>query len=147
MGGHLYWYIVPYQQDMHQALHELRQREFLAGRYNPVTPFPEFPVTTSSPAPGPSHPDIDKVLEDSSPDGTRSILDIATISTAPDYFAAAPLSDETLSTYFGTPQPSRAMVESNMRFLEQTQRGQALYIVLFEEGVPAELLFAGCSFD
>jgi hypothetical protein len=126
---------------------ELRQQEFQAGRYNPVTPFPEFPITASSPAPGAGHRDIDEAMESSDADGTRSILDISTISADPDYFTAAPLSDDVLNSYFGTTQPSRAIVESNMKFLEDVRRGQAVYIVLYKEGVPAELLFAGYSFD
>jgi hypothetical protein len=36
MGGHPYWYIVPYESDIDAALHKLKQREFEAGRYNPV---------------------------------------------------------------------------------------------------------------
>jgi hypothetical protein len=147
MGGHSYWYTVPYQQDIHKALHELRQREFQAGRYNPVVPFPEFPITASSATPGASHRDIDEAMEASDADGTRSILDIATISAEPDYFAAAPLSDDALNSYFGTTRPSRANVESNTKFLEDVKRGQAIYVVLYKEGVPAELLFAGYSFD
>jgi hypothetical protein len=147
MGGHPYWYTVRYQQDISKALHELRQREFQAGRYNPVTPIPEFPITASSPAPGAGHGDIVEAMQASNADGTRSILDISAISTDPDYFTAAPLGDAALNSYFGTTQPSRALVESNMRFLQGVQRGQAVYIVLYEQGVPAELLFAGYSFD
>jgi hypothetical protein len=147
MGAHPYWYTVPYQQDIAKALHELRQREFQAGRYNPVTPFPEFPITAASPAPGPQHGDIDEALAESSPDGSRSILDISMISSEPDFLSAAPLSDAALKSYFGTTQPSRAMLESNTPYMEGVQRGQAIYIVLYDEGVPTELFFAGYSFD
>jgi hypothetical protein len=147
MGGHPYWYSVPYQQDIYMALQKLRQQEFQAGRYNPVTPFPEFPITASSAAPGASHRDIDEALQASDADGTRSILDISAISADPDYFSAAPLSDEALNSYFGTTQPSRAIVDSNMDFLEDVKRGHAVYIVLYKEGIPVELFFAGYSFD
>ena len=37
MGGHPYWYFVPYQENIQEALNALRQREFQAGRYNPAT--------------------------------------------------------------------------------------------------------------
>jgi len=40
MGGHPYFYSVPYDPDENAALQRLRQREFFAGRYNPVIPFP-----------------------------------------------------------------------------------------------------------
>ena len=147
MGGHPYWYTVPYQPDIHKALQELRQKEFQAGRYNPVTPIPEFPITASSPAPGPGHRDIDEALQASDADGTRSILDISAISADPDYFSAAPLSDAALNSYFGTTQPSRAMLDSNAPFLKNVKRGHAVYIVLYEDGIPVELYFAGYSFD
>jgi hypothetical protein len=147
MGGHPYWYTVPYQQDISKALDELRQREFQAGRYNPVTPIVEFPITASSPAPGAGHRNIDEAMQASNADGTRSILDISAIASDPDFFTAAPLRDAALNSYFGTTRPSRALVESNTRFLESVQRGQAIYIVLYDQGVPAELLFAGYSFD
>ena len=41
MGGHPYWYTVDYQEDISAALNALRKREFVAGRYNPVTPYPD----------------------------------------------------------------------------------------------------------
>jgi hypothetical protein len=146
MGGDPYWYAVPYQQDTDKALQELRQREFDAGRYNPVIPFPKFPITASSPAPGRAHPSIDEALEASGEDGTRSILDVAHISSEPDYFAASALGEDQLKAYFGTTQPSRQMVESNTRFRDDVQRGQAVFIVLYENGAPTELFFLGYSF-
>ena len=39
MGASPYWYVVPYNPNVDAALEELRQREFRAGRYNPVDPF------------------------------------------------------------------------------------------------------------
>ena len=42
MGGHAYWYTVPYQADSQRALDTLREREFRAGRYNPVMRSIEF---------------------------------------------------------------------------------------------------------
>src|SRR5512140_2807384 len=138
MGAHLYWYTVPYQRDIAQALVDLRQREFQGGRYNPVMPFPPFPITASSPAPGARHQDIDAAMEESDADGTRSILDISAISADRDFCTAAPLSDDELLSHFGTTQPSRAIVESNMSFMDDGDRGQAVYIVLHENGAPAE---------
>ncbi len=42
MGGHPYWYFVPYSENPKVALEALREREFKAGRYNPVLPFIEL---------------------------------------------------------------------------------------------------------
>jgi hypothetical protein len=45
MGGHPYWYIVAYDPDLEAVLERLREREFRAGRYNPVMPWIDFPNT------------------------------------------------------------------------------------------------------
>ncbi len=147
MGAHPYWYVVPYEADLQEALEKLRQREFEAGRYNPVMPFIDFPVTPQSPRPGAQHDTIYLALEDSDADGTRSILDISEISDEPQPCAASPLPDDVLEELYGTTQPARAAVEANMDFLENVDRGQAVYIILYDRGRPTEVLFAGYSFD
>lgn len=75
MGAEPYYYYVPYQPDVAAALRALRQREFEAGRYNPVMPAPSMflPLGPDSPAPGRQDESIDEVLEVSDADGTRSI--------------------------------------------------------------------------
>jgi hypothetical protein len=147
MGAHAYHYIVQYQPNINAALQELRQTEFQAGRYNPVMMFPEFPVLSDSPAPGPQHASIEEAFEASEADGTRSILDIERIGGDPDYRVAAPLPAETLISLFGTAQPTREMVEENLDFFEDIERGKAIYVVLYADGRPSEILFAGYSFD
>jgi hypothetical protein len=151
MGAHPYWYVVPYQPDPDAALHELRRREFEAGRYNPVMPFIPFPVGPDSPAPGPEHDTIADALADAGPDGTRSILDIHAIGDAPDFCTAGPLPDDELRRLFGTATPTREQVETaegqDGGFTEDLERGHAVYIVLYKDGTPDEILFAGYSFD
>lgn len=44
MGGHPWWYLVPYEKDVAKSLGTLRQQEFEAGRYNPAEDFPRFPI-------------------------------------------------------------------------------------------------------
>jgi hypothetical protein len=39
------------------------------------------------------------------------------------------------------------MIEQNMDFLEDVERGQAVYLVVYKDGKPEELFFAGYSFD
>jgi hypothetical protein len=90
---------------------------------------------------------VEEALEDSDADGTRSILDISGIADAPDFGVAAPLDPEILESLYGTDQPTRAAVEADMDFLEDVERGQAVYIILYAGGSPSELLFAGYSFD
>jgi hypothetical protein len=147
MGAEPYWYVVKYNPDLEAALQELRQREFRAGRYNPVMPFLTFPITANSPAPGCQHSSIDEAMEESDADGTRSILDISRVAEEPDFCTATPLSEERIRDLYGTTQPTRELVEQNMDFLEEVDRGHAVYIVLYKDGRPNELMFAGYSFD
>ena len=147
MGGHPYYYVVKYQKDLQAALDELREREFKAGRYNPVIRNLEFPLTPASPAPGPKHESIEEAREASGEEGTRSILDVETIDETTDFFVAAPLSDETIASYYNTPHPTRAMIDDNMEFLEEVERGECVYLILYKNDQPDEILFAGYSFD
>ena len=147
MGAHPYWYTVTYQPDLGAALEELREREFRAGRYNPVMPFIDFPITQASPSPRPRHRTIVDALAASEADGARSILDISSIADEPDFGAACPLPDQVIQSLYGTTQPTAAAVEGNMDFLQDVERGQAVYVVCYAGGAPSELVFAGYSFD
>lgn len=147
MGAHSYWYTVAYQPDISAALQELRDREFQAGRYNPVIPFPKFPVTAASPAPGRGHESIESAVACADAPGTRSILDIASLADEPDFFVAAPLCVDTLQAAYGTAQPTREIVEANMAIFNHINRGHAAYVVIYGGGAPLEILFAGYSFD
>jgi len=39
------------------------------------------------------------------------------------------------------------MVEANMDFMESIERGQGAYIIIYKDGAPDDILFAGYSFD
>jgi hypothetical protein len=147
MGGESWYYFVPYQADINSALQALRRREFQAGRYNPVTPFLEFPVDAAASGPGAQHASIEEAIEDADADGTRSILDIERIADEPDYGAVTPLSDDDLVNLFGTSKPTREMIESNDDLFEAIERGQGVYIVAYRDDRPSEIFFAGYSFD
>ncbi|HZR28302.1 MAG TPA: hypothetical protein VFA71_05940 [Terriglobales bacterium] len=147
MGGHIWYYFVAYQPDIHKALQELRQREFKAGRYNPVMDFPEFPVTPDSPSPGAQHDSIEEALEASEADGTRSILDMMQIGETSDFSTVVPLTGEQLIELYGTQQPTRQMIEENMDFFAEIDRGAGVYTTAYKDGKPAEIFFAGISFD
>src|SRR4029077_18319567 len=131
MGGHPWFYFVDYQTDINSALQELRQREFNAGRYNPVMWFPPFPVEPNSPAPGAKHATIQQAMEAADADGTRSILDMGRVSPTPDYSAVAPLPGEEVVALFGTNQPTREMIEANDDIFEMLERGQGVYVVAY----------------
>lgn len=147
MGGHPYWYFVDYKVDINQALIELREREFKAGRYNPVTWFPEFPITDESPAPGAKHQSIAEAMAAAAEDGTRSILDIEHVSEASDYCVASPFDPASLKKLYGTTKPTRGMLEKNMDYLLEIERGKCFYVVVYKNDRPNEILFAGYSFD
>jgi hypothetical protein len=147
MGAHPYLYFVKYQDNADKALQELREREFAAGRYNPVTPFPDFPLTARSPAPGAEHESIEEAMEASEEDGTRSILDLQTIGDDPDFCVACRLSDERLLELFKTTKPTHEMIEHSLDVFEDIDRGQGVYTVAYKNGQPDELFFAGYSFD
>ena len=106
-------------------LQSLRQREFAAGRYNPViaSMWQLFPIGPNSPAPGAQHSSIEEAMEDADADGTRSILDLDHVGDEPDFCTVVPLPDEVLEELFETTQPTRAMVEANMDFMESIERG------------------------
>lgn len=149
MGAEPYWYFVKHDTDIDGALQDLRRREFEAGRYCPRIDFlwEMFPLTANSPAPGPAHASIEEAIEASAESGTRSILDLDHVSPYPDFCAVAPLDKAILRELYGTDQPTRAMVEANMDFMESMERGQGTYVVIYKDGAPDEVLFAGYSFD
>jgi len=149
MGGEPYIYFVKYQSNIEAALQGLRQREFAAGRYNPVIQFPGsiLPIGPDSPSPGAQHATIEEALEASAEDGTRSILDLDHLSEQPDYCAVASFSDEILMALFQTKQPTHKMIDESNSPFKYIARGQGAYIVIYKDGLPDEIAFAGVSFD
>lgn len=150
MGAHPYWYFVPFREDLQSALDELRVREHQAGRYNPVISFLKFGEPAfSAQTPGAQHKTIAAALKASAEDGTRSILDIERIGSAPGYGVAAPAPPELLEELCGSRTPTRAALEENRSPLLSTiARGQCLYVVIADaNGKPSEIFFAGYSYD
>jgi len=149
MGAEPWFYFVPYQSDISQALHDLRRREFEAGRYNPVIPtlYSYFPLGADSPCPGREHSSIKEAIRASGDDGTRSILDMERLSNHPANRAVSPLDLQFLLAIYGTAKPTREQLEENMDFFELIDRGQGLYVIAYRGSVPTEILFAGYSFD
>jgi hypothetical protein len=147
VGGHPYWYYVPYEADVQAALDKLRAREFAAGRYSPVIRFLEFQEPAfSAQNPGTRHKTIGAAIEAAAEDGTRSILDIAEVGRRPDLGVAAPPSAARLRELYGTDQPTRAMLDGHELF-DEIERGQCLYVIAYDGGKPSEIFFAGYSYD
>jgi hypothetical protein len=132
MGAEPWEYFVPYEKDVQSALDKLKEREFQAGRYRYVE---EKPAT------------IEEAREIADADGTGSILDMDRIGDEPDFGVVVPLPAERLVELFGTEQPTRAMMEANLDFFEEIERGQGVYIIAYRDGKPAEIFFGGYSYD
>ncbi len=147
MGSSPYWYFVPYEEDKNLALKKLKEREFNAGRYYPAVMFPEFPITQKSESPGKEHKSIQKAIEDADATGTRSILDMNSVSENDDYCTARIPKREELLAFFGTESPTREMLENNQDYFEGIDRGKGFCITVFENTKPKELFFVGYSFD
>lgn len=132
MGAEPWDYFVPYEEDIQNALEKLRVREFRAGRYRGAE---NHPAT------------IEEAFENMDEDGTASILDITHVADEPEFFAVVPVPRGDLMRLFGTDKPTREMIERNMDFYEDIDRGQGVYIVAHKDGKPAEIFFGGYSFD
>jgi hypothetical protein len=166
MGANPYFYFTPYQSDIRAALQALREKEFNAGRYDPAMQMADppsymfefsFPPDETIPGPGAQHGSIDEAIGAAMESGTRSILDIMRIADEPDFFAACPLPPDDLIAMFGTAEPTRDLVEEVLikkqrgdpleRFWGRIERGQGLYIIVYDGAQPREIFFAGYSWD
>jgi hypothetical protein len=98
-------------------------------------------------SPGAQHTSIEAALEASDADGTRSILDMERIAQTPDLGVVVPLPLEQLEELYDTQHPTRNMIEQNMDFLDDIERGEGVYIIVYRDGSPSEIFFAGFSYD
>ncbi len=142
MGAEPWTYFVPYQKDFQQALEELREQEFEAGRYFPVNDA-SFQKDFGEENPA----GIEEAQELADADGTRSILDIDRVGDEADYGVVRRLTEKEVIAYFGTKEPTRDVVEANSDFFEDIERGQGVCFVVYQDGAPSELVFAGYSYD
>jgi hypothetical protein len=147
MGGHPWFYFVAYEADVDSALQKLRQREFHAGRYNPVMRHLPFPLGPQSPCPGAQHRSIKEALKAAAESGTRSILDMERVSATPRSRVVAPLADADLRRLFGSERPTHDVVHNCDALFEELERGQGVYIIVYKGDKPHEIFFAGYSFD
>lgn len=167
MGAEPWYCFAPYCADINTALQNLREREFRAGRYGQQIDDEEFRAFWNLDdelkqsaedlikAHGSVEAAIEAVFVESEPDGTASILDMFRVSDVPEPCAVSPVED--LQDLIGTAQPTRQMVESMLigeedpnaseEFWNSIGRGEGRYIILFDNGNPVEIFFAGYSFD
>ena len=175
MGASGWNYFVAYQPDISKALQELREAVFQRGEYYQRDPFwkdmkfeeffpadlglseedkadylAEFQALQALPEPT----SIKTLIDWNGEDGTHSIIDIHEIAQTSSFGMVAPLSSEDLKRFFGTDKPTRAMIESKemdlARFLQKEMgryRGEGTCIIVYKDGDPNEIYFAGYSGD
>lgn len=147
MAAQPYWYLVPYEEELQDALDRLREREFAAGRYNPVMRRLDFVEPAfSRQYRKAQHDSIEDAIMDAGEEGTRSILDIHEVRERADFGVAAPLPRAALMSLYGTERPTQDAVRANKDFLGYAAAGQCIYVTVYERDAPTHLLFAGRSF-
>src|SRR5260370_39511436 len=141
MGGHYYYYFVPYQEDVNSALQALRKQEFEAGRYNPAIPFPfdDWPSQTLGTAQGAKHASIEGALEDSEADGTRSILDMERVGTRAGFGVVVQLSSDKLMDLYEPTRPSHQLMKENLCFFKHIELAPSTHTVVYKDDRPSEL--------
>lgn len=149
MGSQPWLYAVPYQPDVQGALDALKEREFRAGRYYPairdITASYVHPEGMKGP--GAKHGSIEEALENSEDAGTQTVLDMIAVSDEPGFQLVTRVPDELLRALYGTNQPTREMVDENPEFLADIGRGEGVWLTLYRDGHPHELMFGGYSMD
>jgi hypothetical protein len=117
------------------------------------------PFGTSPPADDEDGPDgpatIEELLAVNAESGTHSILDILAVGAEPDFGTAGPVPDEVLTASFGTTRPTAEQVGPGYpsypkplaRLIEDLERWQAVYFVIYKDGAPHQIAFEGNSGD
>lgn len=132
MGAEPWSYFVPFEPSVEAALEKLRQRVFASG---------EFFRSELQPA------DINEAMENAEETGTRSILDIQSVGDSAEICTVCPLSDDDLRRHIGTTRPTHAQVEKAFGVFEDIDRGQGIYLTVYDADEPSEYFFAGYTFD
>jgi len=149
--GKLRWmYFTKYQADVEKALQELQTREFEAGRYFPVMEY--FLDDDNAEKTGSTRKKKYKTLRAAfaaaGEEGTRSILDMSGISSKPESGQLAyPVDPEKLIEWYDTEKPTREMLEEDQSFFKILSRLEGCCIIVYKDGQPDEIMFAGCSAD
>lgn len=162
MGASNWTYFVPYQPDLNQALQELREAVFRQGDYyGPAEWYAPlwakrisddrcgYVITqVASPEVRSGPQTILDLLERNGEQGTHSILDIQGIAHVPFFGVAAPLTPQQLKDLFGTDRPTRPMIEQAQAELQNLRRPwEGVYVVVYKDGRPDEIVFTGRSGD
>jgi hypothetical protein len=126
--------LVPYEDDTAAALQKAREEVFRAGNYTRT---------------GRKQPQsIEEALEQAGEDGTNSVLDVTGVAKRRTTGAVAPLTRRMLMQLFGTERPSeKDWWDNYFAVWDALERGAGIVVVLYKDGQPDKLMFAGLSYD
>ena len=92
---------------------------------------------------------IEELLEACGEAGTHSVLDIGKVSERPEGGSACPAPESVLLALYGTPRPTRPVVEAvpsvELERAAGLVDGQAVWLIVFSHDEPDEYYFAGRS--
>ena len=166
MGASGWQYFVPYQSDIKKALNDLREHVFQSGKYYKREPFWQY--TDESEYDDAPDEDVRQDLLEwlrtmkamkepttieelflwNGEDGSHSILDIKDVSDMPDFETISPLSQEELMLFFGTHEPTKAMVEQKaVEIMQMRKSWQGTYVIVYKDSLPNEIFITGFSGD
>lgn len=178
MGASDWWYLVPYQENISQALQDLRNQVFAEGRYFSISnedfairqhdlrsqlelyeltntkrynellaavkPLLELDATQPPKT-------IEELILRNETEGTHSILDVDRIDTEPDFGVITPLDKDSIVEVFGTDKPTRYEIEEVLHegwsVGNLCDRWEGIYVIVYRQGKPDEIFFAGYSGD
>lgn len=132
MGAEGYIWVTKYKKNLADALETARMEVFASGKFIGADKLPAS---------------IEKAIELGAESGAGSLLDIVTVSEAPELCAVCPLSREELLEFFGSERPTIGQIEKSVSFWASFDRGEARAVTLYENGQPARICFAGWTID
>lgn len=150
MGGEPWKFRAAWQADLSKVLAEARACVFRDKLYDPV-PGRAFETLDALDTFFMSEPEFDENGEwtGEGADGTRSILDIRAVSAEIAPGVTAPLGDDELAVIFGSSRPTakELTAERESTIYERLTRGDSLFVVLYTDDQPTEVVFYGYSWD
>jgi hypothetical protein len=156
MGSHPWKTVTSYDADLAAALARAQREVFDRGEYGfkhkmkslmelmGAAELPELPELPDEPQAS----SIEEARELAAEEGTCSVLDAYELGDAPAPGVAGPFDPSVLEGALGSVRPTLAEAQAGLgQLYERLDRGEAAYVVCYENGLPAHYLFIGMSFD
>jgi len=134
VGSELWVTLVPFEEDFDAALQKARAKVFQDGAYGYSGR--KKPQT------------IKEAIERGGEEGTHSVLDMTAVTKRQTAGTVTPLSKQTLLKLFQTERPTEAdWWKKYFAVRDRIERGRGILVVLYENEVPAKIVFAGLAWD